>query len=244
MVQRLVIMVVLTSTTNVLATVNEPDILLTYRSEHRGKPPMRFYICDLRLKNNREAPIWIIHPWMASNRLPQNGLIKVSFWQPLLFGGDGFELRDGYWPANPENKGTLVRICSLAGEQSSDHFYAIRLPAGAEFAFDGYSFDARKQVDEIEFWEASDITINGTVSLADWVPYAVTASHEVKIVGRTQPSNMNFDNKTFKTRTDLRKTPVKTIQIEALSRRVVSIRSRKEAESQKAGNETPTAVRE
>lgn len=222
MIRTLTILIALTSSLSAIAEEARSEITLTYRGEKGGKPPLRFYSCDLTIKNTRNTPVWIIYPDSVEDRLPPKGLINVSHWEPLFFSAAGFGIEKGYSPRDAENEGRFVRIHSLAGEKGNEHFYAIHLPAGAHFVFSGYSFDAWKDVNSIEFIEASDILINGSVSLVDWFPYDVTADDDVKMKKGTRPNqNMNFDNTTFKTRADLRQEPVKQIQLKVISRRVV-----------------------
>lgn len=218
------------------ADVGQSEITLAYRDRKAGKPPLRFYTCDLAIRNTRDTPVWIVYPNSAEHRLPPDGRIKVSHWEPLLFAADGFGIEKGYSPKNPADVGRFVRVHSIAGDKSSDHFYAIRLPAGASFAFAHYSFDAWKDVDSIEFIEASDILINGSVSFADWVPYDVTADKTVAMKQEARSNqNMNFDNATFKTRTDLRLEPVKKIELKILSRRVVPMLGAEPVKQQQGG---------
>jgi hypothetical protein len=208
-----------------IAKDEKSDIELVFRREYGGKPPHRSIWCDLKIRNRRDIPVWYVHPWHIDKRLVPKGRVEVQHWDPEYFVADGFNIKNAYWPDKKNNVGTFVRICSLAGEEFYDHFYAFRLPPGADFMFEGYQFDAsQKNVDAIEFCEVGEIRINSRIALENWVPYPTMADKRVHMQdGTISNNNMNFDLNTSETRKDLRKDPVKLIELKILDRRKVPI---------------------
>ncbi len=167
-----------------------------------GKPPMRSYFVKLLLANPSDKALWLLLPYYGSGPLKADARFTPSSnGEPQCFVGKQFN------GGKNQGEGTAIEI-ALIGEKG---FRAFRLPPHASIQFDRFPIEAWKNVNKMELWEASELRVNGKTALENWLPYSTLSAAKARIPANTDWTNLDWDAKTQKSRTDYPKETIKSV---------------------------------
>ena len=146
----------------------EPPIQAKVKDRGQGKGC--YLTVDLKLANNRGAPVWFVSALRGNQLLRHDG----------TFSGE-YDIRDIAFQADVYDEGSGAAI--LVNHFGKDSFRAILVPAEGRFHFGGYVIDAQSPIRFVDVWEVRSLKVNGKTSLEDWLPYDVMSSASVEISG-------------------------------------------------------------
>jgi WD40 repeat protein len=202
----------------------------TFIEERGGKPPMRFYHVKLELTNPRDRPVWLLLGYYGDQPLnPDAKFATDSDGSPQTITGMFFD--------GDKNKGWGKVIELHAGGDKG--FRAILLPPRATIRFDNYAISAWNAVNTIQVWEASDLAVNGKTPLQNWLPYAAMSDQKARIAPNTDGTNLDWDAKASKSRTDYLNEKITSIDAAVLKKWVVPIEGMPPAKPQPPAGAAP-----
>lgn len=135
------------------------EVYLSFLGELSGKPPMRYYDIDLKIRNNGEEGAWYIFPWNTNGLLPDDGRFVAS---------RIFSQYDDALSARRYSDGKhYVIAVELVGATS---FMAFYLPPGVSFELKGYKQKSWADVEALKCIKAKALFVNDKTALKDWLP--------------------------------------------------------------------------
>lgn len=191
--------------------------LLAYTQEtERAKPPVSatflFKSADnskfkslhstLVLSNRAERPVWFVIPLVHNEPPILQGAVRIQEYGKILV-GTCYNL--GYQTELKDVKGKAIGLKVFAANDKSFHLF--RLPPGGRVEFEIFDFWApRGYFPSFRVQVADEIIVDGGTPLERWLPYETLSDQDVLVRRRdvAHAANLNFDLKTFKTRTDLK----------------------------------------
>ncbi|MBP3956351.1 sigma-70 family RNA polymerase sigma factor [Gemmata sp. G18] len=198
--------------TSLLTLTREPPAKAIFLDQREGKPPMRTVFVSLELTNPRNEPVWLLTRYSGDKPLAESGKFLATEDTPQAFVGDSYRsTKDG-------GMGEAVRVSFIGG------FHAFYLAPEATVRFDRYPIECWKDVDQIEVWEVSALRVNGRTALDEWLPYRTKSDVNVRVPAGTPATNLDWDARTAKSRTDYPKERVEFVRAEPIRKWLLPIK--------------------
>ncbi|AMV25873.1 ECF RNA polymerase sigma factor SigE [Gemmata sp. SH-PL17] len=195
-----------------LVLKREPPAKATFLEQREGKPPMRTIYVSLELTNPRNEPVWLLTRYSGDKPLPESGKFYATEGTPQAFLGDSYSgTKDG-------GIGEAVRVSLIGG------FHAFYLAPEATVRFDRYPIECWKDVDQLEVWEVPTLRVNGRTALDEWLPYRTKSDVNVRVPAGAPATNLDWDARTAKSRTDYPKERVEFVRAEPVRKWLLPIK--------------------
>ena len=102
---------------------------------------------------------------------------------------------------------------------SSESFNAVLLPARGEVVFEGYEvMTFGETLEGLEVSEVGAILVNGETPLERWLPYPTISASRAIIPKDQERELLDFDRRTYKTRTDYPVVPATSVHFKGVSK--------------------------
>ncbi|VTR96105.1 sigma-70 family rna polymerase sigma factor : RNA polymerase sigma factor, sigma-70 family OS=Singulisphaera acidiphila (strain ATCC BAA-1392 / DSM 18658 / VKM B-2454 / MOB10) GN=Sinac_6419 PE=4 SV=1: Sigma70_r2: Sigma70_r4_2 [Gemmata massiliana] len=190
----------------------EPPAKATFLEQREGKPPMRTVFVSLELTNTRSEPVWLLIRYSGDKPLPESGKFLATENIPQAFVGDRYAIAKG------SETSEVVRVSFIGG------FQAFYLAPESTVRFDRYPIECWKDVDQIEVWEVPALRVNGNTVLEEWLPYRTKSDINVRVPADAPATNLDWDARTAKSRTDYPKERVEFVRAEPVRKWLLPIK--------------------
>lgn len=168
------------------------EVYLEFLDELSGKPPMRYYDINLKIRNNGEKGAWYLFPWNTNGLLPDDGRFVAS---------RIFSQYDDALTARRYSDGKHYIIAvELVGATS---FMAFYLPPGVSFELKGYKQKSWADVNALKCIRAKSLFVNDKTELKKWLPMKLQSGQNFRLGADAMDyENLTRDPNTLKLRKD------------------------------------------
>lgn len=185
----------------------QTDVQIKLKEIRGGKPPLKFYVSDIKISNSQEKACWIIFPGYVEDTLVKDGVFHAEKpWNTgdVVCKGYTVKKKDG-------STGKTTEIHFLG--KYSESFHAFLIPAKSTLFLQNYSFETDTEPDSMDMAYASELMVNDSIELEKFLPFKIMSDKNltIDVIKNSDWNNLNWDEKTHTERTDLPKNVVRFI---------------------------------
>jgi hypothetical protein len=185
----------------------QTEVQIKVKTVQGGKPPLRFYIADIKISNSQEKPCWVIFPGYAEDSLIKDGIFEADKqWKIEYLIGKGFtgKMKNG-------SSGKMAEVIFLGKYKES--FHAFLVPGKSSLNIENYSIEADTDPDSIEVATAKALMVNDSIELEQFLPYRIISDKNltVDLNKNSEWDNLSWDKETLSYRKDLPQNNVRFI---------------------------------
>ena len=157
------------------------EIRVFCHSPGPGGPAAHQWLIRLDVYNRRNVPVWYLIRWRSGRPLPSSP--NLTFGEPISPMEISCRVYNG-----SQNRG-WGRLVLLEIPCTGGPFLAFRMPARGYLQMADFELYSPGPPEAFEAWEASSLSVNGTYSLEDWLPFDSSSGFRIRLPSGTPGSD-------------------------------------------------------